>query len=105
MIDFNNNYNYLPIKNKEIFSRSNKKFNKTLNYFKVSVLLFLNLNKKKFIFKKLQRNKVINITLGHGMNSNKFDLSLNLQNTKIIHYIIYLCVMDIYLNTKNNCYL
>ena len=101
IVDYNYNYNYLPIKNINIFSRSKKNFNKFLNYFNVSTILFLNLNKKKFIFKKLQNHRTINITLGGNMYPSKFDLSLSMQNTKIVHYIIYLHVMQIYLNTKN----
>lgn len=68
----------------------------------MSVILFLNLNKKKFIFKKLQNHETINIALEGGMYQHKFDLCLNIQNTKIINYMLYIYVMGIYLNVKNN---
>lgn len=102
LVDYNYNYNYLPIENQEIFSRSNKNLGKFLKYFNVSVILFLNLNKKKFIFKKLQNHETINIALEGGMYQHKFDLCLNIQNTKIINYMLYIYVMGIYLNVKNN---
>ena len=102
LVDYNYNYNYLPIKNSNLFSRSNKNLSKYFNYFNISIILFLNLNKKKFIFKKLQNHKTINVTLGYGMYSNKFDLCLDVQNTKIIHYIVYIYIIGIYLNVKNN---
>lgn len=100
-VDFNFNFNYLPITNKTLFSRSTKRFNKFLKFFNVSVVLFLNLNKKKFIFKKLFSSKVINISFDISTFSKKFDLNLPLPKNKLTHYILYLCIMNIYLIVKN----
>ncbi len=100
-IDFNFNFNYLPVTNTILFSRSAKSFNKVLKYFNISFVVFLNLNKKKFIFKKLFSSKVINISTDNNTFSNKFDLNLSLPQNKLINYILYLCVMNIYLIVKN----
>jgi hypothetical protein len=100
-VDFNFNFNYLPVTNKTLFSRSSKRFNKFLKFFNVSLVLFLNLNKKKFIFKKLFSNKVVNISIDKNTFSKKFDLNLSLPQNKITHYILYISIMNIYLAVKN----
>lgn len=102
IVDYNHNYNYLPIKNRDLFSRSVKNYKKYLSYFDVSIIIFFNLNNKKFIFKKLQSYKTINIFVGGGNSSNKFDFSLGFQNNKITHYLIYIFIVNIYLDVKNN---
>lgn len=102
VVDYNHNYNYLPIKNTDLFSRSNKNFKKYLSYFNVSIIIFFNLNKKKFIFKKLQGYKTINVAVGVNNPLNKFDLDLGLFNNKITHYLVYIYIISIYLNVKNN---
>jgi hypothetical protein len=100
-VDYYYNFNYLPITNQILFSRSSKYFNKFLKYFDVSVVLFLNLKKKKFIFKKLFSNKVINISSDKNTFSKKFDLYLHIPKTELTNYILYLSIMNIYLIVKN----
>lgn len=99
-IDFNTNFNYLPITNNTLFSRSSKYFNKFLKYFDVSVIFFFNLSKKKFIFKKLFSNKVVNISIDKNTFSTKFDLNLNLNRSNLTSYVLYLLVMNVYLISK-----
>lgn len=100
-VDSNFNFNYLPITNTTIFSRSSKNFKKYLKYFNVSVVFFFNLNKKKFIFKKLFSSKVINASLDKKTYLNKFDLNLSLPQNKLTYYIIYVAIMDVYIKIKN----
>ena len=100
-IDFNFNFNYLPITNSTLFSRSSRSFNKLLKYFNVSVVFFFNLNKKKFIFKKLFSNKVINISLDDSTYSKKFDLNIPTTNNNLVNYILYLFVVNVYISLKN----
>jgi len=102
LVDYDYNYNYLPIQNNDLFSRSAKNFNKCISYFNVSVVIFLNLNKKNFILKKLYTKKTINVTIDPNTSSDKFDLALQIQNTKIARYLIYIHVLNTYLNVKNN---
>lgn len=102
LVDYDYNYNYLPIQNNDLFSRSAKNFNKCISYFNVSAVIFLNINKKNFILKKLYTLKTINVAIDSSLSSNKFDLALQIQNTKITRYLIYIHVLNIYLNVKNN---
>jgi hypothetical protein len=101
IIDYDFNYNYLPLQNEDLFSRSHKNFTKHITYFDVLAVFFLNLNKKKFIFKKLFSTKVINISLGADLYSNKFDFKLNLLNNKVSHYLVYIYIMNTYISLKN----
>ena len=102
LVDYDYNYNYLPIQNSDLFSRSSKNFNKCISYFNVSAVVFLNLNKKKFILKKLFTSKTINVSIDSNVYSNKFDLGIQIQNTNITRYLIYIHILNIYLNVKNN---
>lgn len=100
-VDFNLNFNYLPITNKTLFSRSSRNLSKLLKYFNISVICFINLNKKKFIFKKLISSKTINISIDSKTFLKKFDLNLSLPQNKLTNYILYLVIMSIYLGVKN----
>ena len=102
LVDYSFNYNYLPIQNKDLFSRSTKNYNKCIRFFNVSVVIFFNLKKKNFILKKLFTNKTINVSVSSDTNLNKFDIGLKLQNTKITHYIVYIYLLNMYLSVKNN---
>jgi hypothetical protein len=102
LVDYDYNYNYLPVQNNDLFSRSSKNFNKCIRFFNVSAVLFFNLKNKNFILKKLFTNKTINISISSNTNLNKFDIGLKLQNTKVIHYIVYVYLLNMYLSVKNN---
>lgn len=101
-IDSNVNYNYLPIDNKLLFSRSFKKLSRIVRYFNVAVIFYVDLSKKKFIFKKLYNCNVINVSLTNSFVSKKFDLNLNIINNYLYTYLFYLLVINLYLNIKNN---
>lgn len=100
-VDYDFNFNYLPITNSSLFSRSSKNFNKYLKFFDINVILFINLKKKKYIFKKLFSKKTINISAGYHTHTDKFDLSLNLSENKVTHYILYILILKTYLLVKN----
>lgn len=101
-VDYNVNYNYLPITNNLLFSRSFKKLSKLIRYFDIAVIFYVDLSKKKFIFKKLYNCNVINVSLTNNFVSKKFDLNLNFINNYVYTYLFYLIVMDLYLKIKNN---
>lgn len=100
-IDYDFNFNYLPISNSSLFSRSSFFFKKYIKYFNIGVVLFLNLKNKKFIFKKLFSKKTINISVGFKSFPNKFDLGLTLSDNRITHYILYLLIINTYFFIKN----
>jgi hypothetical protein len=104
-MDYNHNYNYLPLNNSILFSRSTKKLPKIIKYFNIGVILYFDLKNKKFIFKKVSNQKIINISLTNLTTSKKFDLSLNFCDTKISNYMIYLLILNTYLKVKNNIYI
>lgn len=101
-MDFNLNFNYLPITNIELLSRSKKNLQKFLNFFNVRVVIFFDLKKKNFLIKRLAKFKLINVAVSNNLINNNFDVFLNLPNTHLTHYIIYLHVLNLYLKLKNN---
>ncbi len=100
-IDNSTNYNYLPINNYLLFSRSKKNLHKLVKYFNVGVIIFLNTNCKLFTIKNLLKLKLINISLNNTFFSKNVDLNLNTPNNYIYNYIIYILVIKLYLKTKN----
>ncbi len=100
-VDNDINYNYLPIKNELLFNRSFKKLTKLIKYYNIHLIFYINLKKKKFIFKKLYSCGVINTTLSNNLISKKFDLYFNFNNSVYV-YILYLALLKIYLHIKNN---
>jgi len=102
IVDYNYNYNYLPISNKNILNRSEKHLQKLLTYFNISSVIFFNLNKKNFLIKKLLKFKLISVSLNKDLFGNNFDISINLPNNPITHYLIYTHILNTYLKIKNN---
>jgi hypothetical protein len=101
-VDFNFNFNYLPLQNYNFFCRSKKKLQKILNYFDVRAIIYFNLNKKQFILKNLYKHKMINISCNANLIPKNFDLSLKIPNTYINHYLTYIYILSFFLNIKNN---
>ena len=101
-IDFNFNFNYLPLDNRNFFCRSKKKLQKMLNYFNVKAIIYFNINKKQFIIKKLHQFKLINISCNNDLILKNFDLSINTPNTHINHYLTYIYILSFFLKIKNN---
>lgn len=97
---FNQNYNYLPISNKILFSRSSKNLLKFIKFFNVSVILHMDLKKKNFIFKKMFRYKLINISLNDVIISDNLDIKINLPNLELTNYLVYLFSLSFYLKCK-----
>lgn len=102
LVDVFNNYNYLPLDNKLLFSRSFKKLSKLISYYNIYAIFYINLKKKKFVFKKLFNNNVINISLSKNLISKKFDLNINISENKIYMYLLYVYILKLYLKIKNN---
>lgn len=101
-VDYDINYNYLPINNTLIFDRSFNRLSKVIKYFNISAIFYLNLKKKKFIFKKLHNCNLINISLSDELVSKKFDLNFPLTNNNLYVYLLYLYILKMYLKIKNN---
>lgn len=101
-VDYVCNYNYLPIENNDLFSRSYKNIHKIIKFFNISVIVYLNLNKKNYSFKKLHNTKLVNVSLSISNISKKFDINLDLPNNLITQYLVHLYVLSIYLKVKNN---
>ena len=99
-VDFNINYNYLPVDNKIIFSRSFSKLHKYIKYFNIGLVFYKDLKKKKFIFNKLFTCNLINVSLTNEFVESKFDLNLNIKNN-LHFYVFYLFVINTYLKVKN----
>jgi hypothetical protein len=104
VIDYNSNYNYLPITQKSIFNRSTKDFFKTIRYFNIGVILYLNINKKNFILKKFLNFNLINISLSDKTSQKIFDFNVGISNNPLYVYIIYITILNFYLKSffKNN---
>ena len=100
-IDVNLNLNYLPCTNKAILSKSPKKFYQFLKFFNVSVVIFLNLKKKKSLFKKFLNYRLLNVAANNSIRGMEVDLHLRLPNSYLVNYIIYIHTMYIYLKLKN----
>lgn len=100
-MDFNFNFNYLPVDNKELFCRSTKNLQKILTYFNVRAVLYLNLNKKRFITTKIRKFKLIGISCNRNLVGKSFDISMNLPANYLTHYLIYIFTLNTYLKIKN----
>lgn len=95
IMDFFNNFNYLPITNEKLFSRSFKDFYKIIKFFNVNSVIFFDLNKKNFSFKKLSKFDLVSISLNKNILYNT-DFSLRVVNNDINKYIIYLLIINLY---------
>lgn len=99
-MNHNNNYNYLPISNKILFSRSSKYLLKFIKFFNVGVIIHMDLKRKNFIFKKMFRYKLINISLNNVIVSNNLDIKINLPNSELTNYLVYLFSLNFYLKCR-----
>jgi len=100
-VDLDNNYNYLPFNNSIIFNRSSTQLYKTLKYFNVNVILYMNIRKKDFFLKKLFNLNCINISSNIDLNRSSVDLFLELPNSKLTNYLVYIFTIGLYLKIKN----
>jgi hypothetical protein len=101
-VDYNINYNYLPLHNDIIFNRSNTKLPKLIKYYNVSLIFYFNLNAKKYILKKLRSLNVVHVSVSDKLLLKKFDFGFNLLNqNEFYSYLVYLLVLKTYLSVKN----
>ena len=101
VVDYNHNYNYLPISHENLIGSSSKFLHKISKYFNLGAILFLNLNKKQPLFTKFLNLNLITIVADIKPNK-KFDFNLRIGNTPIYNYLVYLYILNIYLKIKNN---
>lgn len=100
-VDYNYNYNYIPILNRIIFSRSLDDIYKYIKLFNVNVVLLFDVNKKKFVFRKLSKFGLIYISTNSELDNSSLDLNLGLSNSPINNYIVYTLVINSYIHTLN----
>jgi hypothetical protein len=100
-VDFDTNYNYLPFRNGTIFDRSSTQLYKTVKFFKINTIFYLNIRKKDFFLKKLFNLNCINISFNNDLDKSSVDLFLDLPNSKVTNYLMYIFTMGLYLKTKN----
>ena len=91
ILDKNYNYNYLPVDKKHLNYRY---IYKTIKYFNVKALLFLNL--KHTEIKKFLDFRLLNITVNSNITHMDFFPKYN--DIKIIHYILYIYILGLYLH-------
>lgn len=94
ILDFINDYNYLPISNK-ILKKKNQNFYKYLKYFNVKSILYLNTNKG--LITKFFKFKLINVTTNKGICKNTFDFTVDIYNDVYSTYLLYLIILNTYL--------
>ena len=99
-IDINYNYNYIPISNKILFSRSLRDLYKYIKMFNVNVVLLLDIGKKKFVLTNLSKLNIIRISANSEVDNSNLDLNLGGANSPYINYIVYTLVVDSYLKNK-----
>lgn len=99
-IDNDINYNYLPINNSFIFNRRTNRLTKFIKYFDITMVFYLNLKKKKFVFKKLFNCRTINVCLSTQLLPKKFDMTFSVGKNDFYMYIFYLLVVKSYIALK-----
>lgn len=100
-MDYNYNYNYLPLNNDLIFSRSKKNLHKLVKYFNVGVIVFFNTNSKLFTIKSLLKLKLINISSSNFFLHKNIDMNLDLPKNDTYNYIMYILIIKLYIKSKN----
>ena len=92
-LDENQNYNYLPV---GVAYLDKKNIYKTIKFFNIKVLLFLDIKPNKI--KKFFDFKLINITTTNNIMHKNMDFFYKFKNLKIFHYILYILVLGTYIN-------
>lgn len=100
-VDHKCNFNYIPVTNKTVFSRSLKDLYKYIKMFNINVVLLMDAKKKKIIFRRLTKFNLIHVSSSSELESSNLDLNLKLGNSPVINYILYLSVLNAYLLSKN----
>ena len=100
-IDISQNYNYLPISQSDILSRSKKNLRKLIKFFNIGIVLFLNVGDKIFLVKKFNNLGTISISSNVTKKNTLFDFTINIAHNNPLHYyIVYLYTINILLKFK-----
>lgn len=97
-VDNNTNFNYLPVDYKILYARTQSLLKKTIKYFNVTAVIFLDFGYNNFFLKKLQKCRLLHINCNG--SSKGTDINLGLVNTKINNYLLYVFIINLYLKTK-----
>ena len=92
VLDKNHNYNYLPVGDSYL---NKKKTYKIIKYFKIKVLLFLEMKPSKI--KNFLDFNLFNITTNYCTVSGGIYFSSKIKNIKIFHYMVYIFMLNTYL--------
>ena len=98
-MDFNFNFNYLPISNALLFNRSSKQLSKLIKFFNVGLILVFDLNNKPFYAKKILNLGIITLTSDSCFVQNVLDLNIAVNNP-VYNYTLYITTLQLYLNCK-----
>lgn len=99
-VDISQNYNYIPISQNDILSRSKKNIKKLIKFFNIGAIFFLNIGEKKFLLKKFSNLGIVSISSNPICKNTLFDFTVNIVNNPLHHYIIYLYTINILLKFK-----
>lgn len=99
-IDYNENYNYLPISQSEIWDRSFKRFYKILKFFKIGAIFFFGMEGKSLFLKRLVSLRILTVSFNNLNKSTLFNYSLPCVSTPLNNYIIYTHFINIFLKYK-----
>lgn len=91
LLDNNYNYNYLPVVN---FFTNKKNFYKTIKYYNIKVLFFLDL--KPRTVKNFFDLNLLNINTNKKIKNNIMCFYTKNKNLKVLHYIFYIFVLSVY---------
>jgi hypothetical protein len=103
-VDYDNNYNYLPISNSIIFDKSSIDLCKYIKYFNVKLFLFINLGKKNYLLKRLINFNLLNISLNCDTSYTDMELFIKNKNSEIVNYTVYIILINIYIQIKKKYY-
>lgn len=98
-MDHNINFNYLPINNDILFSRSYRQLLKLVKFFNVGLVVIFNLSQKPFYAKKILNLGIIALTSDSRFVNNILDLN-TATNNPIYNYTLYIATLQLYLKCK-----
>lgn len=93
---FNSNVNYLPFNSTIVQKRSSKKILKLLRFYNIGCIVYKNNHYCRYTFSILSKSKIPSVFL----NNNSTLVDFGVQENLISEYLIYVCVLNLYLKTK-----
>ena len=98
-VDTKFNYNYLPLDQEMVLSRSHVMTTKTMAFFNIGLVIFLGLGCKTFIFKKFFGGNTVTLAVNSAVNQKYVDIAFNLPDNDFVNYFIYTSVLTTYMSS------